>query len=91
MKCLPFKAGDIAIFQNLPMPFSFLNGSECEVLESLREHHIECLNGNHDVLPVYKVRIRAGVVGVLPEQLRHKKPPESSDSERKEEPICAEK
>lgn len=90
MKCRPFHPGDIAIFQNVPPPFSFVNGEECEVLESLREHPIICLNGNIDTLPVYKVMFRAGIVGVLPEQLRHRKDPEAADSDHKKEPVAQE-
>ena len=77
MKCRPFQPGDIAIFQNIPVPLNFLNGQECEVLEGLREHHIICINGNEDFLPVYKVMFDNRICGVLPEQLRHKKDPES--------------
>lgn len=87
MTCKPFKPGDIAIFQNLPFPFSLANGQECEVLEALREHHIICMNGNEDVMPVYKVMFGTSIVGVLPEQLRHRKSPESEDSEHKIEPV----
>lgn len=90
MKCLPFKAGDIAIFQNLPFPFEFLNGEECEVLEPLQEHNVMDILGVRDTVPCYKVLHRSRNVGVLPEQLRHKKPPESSDSEHEKSPTHAE-
>jgi hypothetical protein len=87
VKSRPFQPGDIAIFQNVPNPFSFVNGEECEVLESLREHHIVCINGNQDTMAVYKVMCSFGVVGVLPEQLRHKKSPEESLSVQRQATI----
>lgn len=87
MKCEPFKAGDIAIFQNLSFPFNFLNGEECEVLASLQEVPVVDMNGVADTVACYKVVYRDMFCAALPEQLRHRKGPARTLYEPDFEPI----
>jgi hypothetical protein len=74
-----FKVGEIALLQNVVGPFSFLNGTECEITQSLAKRALLMRKTQGLVfgfVDVYMVRIVEGREVYASEiMLRKKQPP----------------
>lgn len=77
-----FKVGEIAIFKNMPAPFSFMNGQECEITDEVKLRYVVDIHGTKDVCISHLVSFR-GIVGAIPPSYLKKKlpPPKTLDSE----------
>lgn len=67
-----FKIGEIALFQNLPIPFNLFNGDECEIVGALQLCLVEDIFGKHGLEYVYRVLHRGYTVAVKQESLKKK-------------------
>jgi len=77
-----FEIGEIAILQNIPSPFAFMNGEECEITGPLEVRTVQDIRDNMGLVSGYRISYRGNVGVVCPENLRKKKlPPENRDTE----------
>lgn len=77
-----FKIGEIAILQNIPSPFTFMNGEECEIDGALQTRNVRDIYGNTGVVHGYRIKFRDQIGVVCADNLRKKKlPPETKDTE----------
>lgn len=72
MEDCTFKAGEIALFQNMNGSFGHLNGEECEVLKTLAFRPVVDLYGTGSFEFTYEVNYRGLVAAVPPENLKKK-------------------
>lgn len=75
-----FKVGEIAILQNLPVPFTVFHGQECEIIAALALTDIVDIFGVHDTAVVYQISHRGLIVAVRPNSLK-KRPSKGDDAE----------
>lgn len=73
-----FQVGEIALFQNLPEPFSIFNGNECEVMTPCEVTPIEDLHGDFGFALVHQVKHRGCIFAVKPFSLK-KRPAKGTD------------
>lgn len=70
-----FKLGEIATFQNVPAPYSFLNNEECEIIGGFELRDVFDFEGNTGIEETYLVKFSGGKCAATPEYLKKMPPP----------------
>ena len=68
-----FQVGEIARFQNLPLPFNVFDGEECEVMTPCELTPIEDIQGAFGFALVHQVKFRGSVFAVKPFSLKKRR------------------